>query len=287
MLNHKKDRITIIAAILLISMKLAVWYIAPSTAIVLWVLVGSVLTFLLHPIRHNHTHVPVFKSMKFNRLFDVIVSAATLSNSIGIHVIHVLNHHQHNDAKEDWGRTSSFTFGWEFVNYLFYIIIAPFKMISGYKKWIKSSNNSSNKKRHRLENLIIYVILLILLIIQPLATLLYWILPVIGAFLMLVSFNYFQHRGCDNESEYNHSRNFTGRLMNLFVFNTGYHTIHHLFPSKHWSEIPRLHQQVESSIFMELNCRNLIWFFLKDILFSFDFKSIKSPTTFKKNDYEK
>ncbi len=281
MLNHKKDRITIITAILLVAIKLAVWIAAPNT-VVLWVLLLSWITFLLHPIRHNHTHVPVFKSVRFNRLFDIIASATTLSSSIGIHVVHVLNHHQHSETEQDWGQTKSFTFRWEFVNYLSYILTAPLKMISGYKDWVKKSGNSSNKRRNRLENLVIYGTLLILLVIRPLTTLLFWVLPAIGAFLILVSFNYFQHRGCDNESEYNHSRNFTGKLMNLLVFNTGYHTIHHLYPSKHWSESPALHKQVESSIFMKLNCRNVTWFFLKDILFSFDVKSTNSPPSFKK-----
>ena len=274
MLNHKKDIITIIAAIILITTKLIVWYIAPQ-AIVLWVVLLSVITFLLHPIRHNHTHLPVFASSAHNRVFDLAINFATLSSAVGIHVIHVLNHHRHNDREKDWGRTTIYTHRWELINYLTYLFLGSAKMVKGYKKWIKTSN-TLNKKRNQLETAVLYGLVLLMLFFKPIDTLVFWIIPAITSFLILVSFNYFQHRGCDSQSEYNHSRNFTGKVMNLLVFNTGYHTVHHLYPDKHWSEYPALHQQIKGAISMELNYKYVAWYFINDILFSIRLKQTQS-----------
>ena len=35
-----------------------------------------------------------------------------------------------------------------------------------------------------------------------------------------------QHKGCDPDSKYNHSRNFTVPILNFFCFNNGYKTQH-------------------------------------------------------------
>jgi fatty acid desaturase len=55
--------------------------------------------------------------------------------------------------------------------------------------------------------------------------------------------NIIQHDGCDISSEYNHSRNFGGALINWFAVNAGYHTAHHNKPGLHWSELSKSHQQ--------------------------------------------
>ena len=55
----------------------------------------------------------------------------------------------------------------------------------------------------------------------------------------IITMNLLQHDGCDEKSEYNHSRNFVGKLVNWFTYNNGYHTIHHMEPGLHWSLLPR------------------------------------------------
>jgi fatty acid desaturase len=60
--------------------------------------------------------------------------------------------------------------------------------------------------------------------------------------------NYLQHIETDADSDWNHSRNFVSRTLNLLLFNNGYHTVHHLKPGVHWSELPLLHREHASSI---------------------------------------
>ena len=39
----------------------------------------------------------------------------------------------------------------------------------------------------------------------------------------------------------NTARNFTGRALNLLTFNNGFHSIHHMYPSMHWSTLREQH----------------------------------------------
>ncbi|MBS1612921.1 MAG: fatty acid desaturase, partial [Bacteroidetes bacterium] len=71
---------------------------------------------------------------------------------------------------------------------------------------------------------------------------LYVLIPQQVAQLMVIIFNYVQHVHADEESAYNHSRNFMG--VNWFLFNNGYHTVHHMRASMHWSETPEAHAKV-------------------------------------------
>jgi fatty acid desaturase len=73
--------------------------------------------------------------------------------------------------------------------------------------------------------------------------LLFVLVPQILANLWIVGINYFWHDGCDADHPLNHSRNFTGWLLNYLALNNGYHGMHHLEPAMHWSLLPEAHAQ--------------------------------------------
>ncbi|HYP87769.1 MAG TPA: fatty acid desaturase [Polyangiaceae bacterium] len=62
----------------------------------------------------------------------------------------------------------------------------------------------------------------------------------LGPYWMMLT-NYLQHVGCEPTSEHDHSRNFVSPLFNWFVFDNGYHTVHHEQPTAHWSRYRELH----------------------------------------------
>jgi beta-carotene hydroxylase len=68
----------------------------------------------------------------------------------------------------------------------------------------------------------------------------------VGLFAVLI-FNYVQHVHADEESEWNHSRNFLG-FLNTLLFNNGYHTVHHEKAGMHWSKAAEAHAKVASKI---------------------------------------
>jgi fatty acid desaturase len=76
--------------------------------------------------------------------------------------------------------------------------------------------------------------------------LLFVLIPQQVSQISVIVFNYVQHVHADEESEWNHSRNFM--WVNLFLFNNGYHTVHHQRCSTHWSETPAAHQKIVHNI---------------------------------------
>src|SRR6202035_1622735 len=83
----------------------------------------------------------------------------------------------------------------------------------------------------------------------------------VSLFSVLI-FNYVQHVHTDEESRFNHARNFVG-LINLALFNNGYHTIHHEAPGIHWSETPAAQKKIQGLIDPSLNERSFWWYILR------------------------
>ncbi len=72
---------------------------------------------------------------------------------------------------------------------------------------------------------------------------------------------YFQHIDCAPQSEWDHSRNFVGPVVNALLFNNGFHTVHHHHPGVHWSKLPVVHQSCAYRIDLALRQPSLPgWF---------------------------
>jgi fatty acid desaturase len=80
--------------------------------------------------------------------------------------------------------------------------------------------------------------------------------------------NVIQHDGCDTASEWDHSRNFVGKLFNWFMMNSGYHTVHHRRAGLHWTELPRAHEaEVAPRIRPSLVERSMVGYVLRTYVF--------------------
>jgi fatty acid desaturase len=76
--------------------------------------------------------------------------------------------------------------------------------------------------------------------------------------------NYIQHVHCDPVSADNHSRNFVSPLVNWFVFDAGYHAVHHERPSAHWTGYAALHRARAERIHPSLNKHSVLSFCLEN-----------------------
>jgi len=79
--------------------------------------------------------------------------------------------------------------------------------------------------------------------------------------------NFIQHAHCDENSAFNHSRNFTG-LGSRLLLNSGFHTIHHERVDMHWSELGSAHAKIAENINPALIEKSLLWYILRVYVFS-------------------
>jgi fatty acid desaturase len=105
------------------------------------------------------------------------------------------------------------------------------------------------------------------LIIDWEKALLFVIIPQQVSLFSVLIFNYVQHVHADEESEWNHSRNFTG-FLNFLLFNNGYHTIHHHKAGLHWNKAPEAHKEIEKNIDPILLERSFWWYIVKSYFLS-------------------
>jgi beta-carotene hydroxylase len=211
----------------------------------LWMIVPLALCcFICCIIAHNHMHHPTFRGRLWNSLFQLILMFGIGQPPTGIITAHNERHHGHPDGEEDFVRTNLVGFRWNAVNLIafpFVSIATMFREKPGdLRRWRKSRPRLF--RQALLERTVFWIVVSSALIADWRSTLLYLGVPWISAQLLLIGVNLLQHQDCDMESEYDHSRNVTGRIANWFLLNNGYHTAHHLRPSMHWSLLPAFHR---------------------------------------------
>jgi len=89
--------------------------------------------------------------------------------------------------------------------------------------------------------------------------------------------NMLQHDGCDvnvdldssvEVKNWNGARNFVGPVINYLTFNNGYHTIHHMYPTMHWSRLPEEHKrQVKPHVHAALDQQCMARYIYKAFVF--------------------
>jgi beta-carotene hydroxylase len=206
---------------------------------------GGLFAFIACTATHNHMHLPVFRSGLWNSIYQIALAFAIGQPPTGIITAHNVRHHKHAESDLDFVRTSLVGFRSNALN----ILLFPFIAIAAMYREKKSDLADWKAKRPRLyrqaiiERAIFYAVIVALLIADWRATLLFLFLPWISAQIVLVGVNLLQHQDCDSGSEYNHSRNLTGKTANFFLLNSGYHTAHHLRPAMHWSKLPEYHNR--------------------------------------------
>lgn len=203
-----------------------------------------VMAFVCCIIAHNHMHQPVFVGRGWNRMFQLALMFGSGQPPTGIITAHNERHHGHPDSDQDFVRTRLVESRWNALN----LLVFPFISIAAMMREKPDDLGRWKHSRPRLyqqavlERSVFYGVLVVLLLLDWRSTLLFLLAPWIGAQLCLVGVNLLQHQDCDTASEFDHSRNVTGRLTNWILCNNGYHTAHHLRPSLHWSLLPDYHR---------------------------------------------
>lgn len=195
---------------------------------------------------HNAVHSPVFHARWLNNLWQVVLTL-TYGHPVSSYVPgHNLSHHRHTETARDVMRTDKARFRVHLFNLLFFTAsIGPAIMGAevSYARFAWSRRPRWTRQL-LLETAVMLAALVALLALDWRKTLLYVVLPWQYAAWGIVTMNLLQHDGCDATSPWNHSRNFVGPVINWFTFNNGYHSIHHLKPTLHWSLAPAEHRRL-------------------------------------------
>jgi beta-carotene hydroxylase len=234
-------------------------YMAVTTALFVWqwqngfniwaYIVYLHLAVAVSVMTHNHNHINMWESKPLNLLTDW-----WLTVFYGIPIFcwiptHNRNHHRYNNKEQDYTATYRNSEENDFTTLVSYPSFSSYYQIKeGIIPHMKMLYKTDRKTywEYMFQLFVLIVWITIFMILDWKKALLFVIIPqqVSGYFVMI--FNYVQHVHADEESKWNHSRNFMG--VNLFLFNNGYHTIHHEKANIHWSETPKYHKEIENKI---------------------------------------
>ncbi|MCA9602532.1 MAG: fatty acid desaturase [Polyangiales bacterium] len=245
MLRYRADIRTLAFEAIYFALLVGQWIYAPTN---LWLAVPlfaatCVFAFFGAVATHNTVHCPVFKQRWVNRLFQIVLTL-TYGHPVSSYVPgHNLSHHKHTETQRDVMRTSKARFRYNLFNVLFFFFVIGKDISKGEFQYIGEMRTRNPKwvRQLLIEFAVLMVVQVALFVIDWRKALVYWLIPHVYAQWGIVTMNLLQHDGCDATHPYNHSRNFTSKLLNFFVYNNGYHGIHHSHSGLHWSLTPEAH----------------------------------------------
>lgn len=262
MLRYKADIRTLVFVGSYFTLAIGTWFLLPLK----WyyaaplILANSLMSFFCATIVHNTIHCPMFRKKSMNRVMQVILSF-TYGHPVSAYVPgHNFSHHKYTQTDKDNIRTTKARFKWNLLNQLFFFYIMSFDILKAETRFARRMKKEKPQwyRQYMLEMLLLNGVKIALLIIDWQKFLLVVFIPHQYAAWGIVGTNYWQHEGCDENHPYNHSRNFTGKVLNWFAFNNGYHGMHHERPGLHWSLLPAYHEKyITPYIHPNLNQKSL------------------------------
>ena len=263
MLRYKADIKTIIYMVLTLTLFILQWTTIgfhPATYVIY-----CFLSIAVSVITHNHNHVRIWKSNFMNTLQDWWLTVFYGFPVFAWIPTHNKNHHKMNNRIGDYTITYRFSEKNNLITLLSYPTISGFYQQKAIREYLKTQFKS-NRGRFFLsiaQYLILILWIVAALLIDWEKAILYVIIPQQISLFSVLIFNYVQHVHADEESEWNHSRNFTG-LLNFMLFNNGLHTVHHEKAGVHWSKLPEAHKKVEHLIDDSLKEKSFWWYILRN-----------------------
>ena len=216
-------------------------------------------------IAHNHNHVPMWKSSFLNHVTDNWITLFYGFPAFAWTPTHNKNHHKFNNRKGDYTITYRFSEANNILTLLSYPSISSYFQQSPVMNHLKGLRTTNRKKfiLALLQYITLGIFLIVSLCLNWRKSLLYIVIPQQVALFVVMLFNYIQHVHADEESVYDHSRNFVSGFTNFMLFNNGYHTAHHNKASVHWSQLPEAHARIADRIAPHLNQPTIIGYLFK------------------------
>jgi fatty acid desaturase len=216
-------------------------------------------------IAHNHNHAPIFRNRSANLVVGCVISFFYGFPSFCWIPTHNQNHHVFNNRPGDHSITTRPRRRVGLVGALLYPTVTSLTQARLILPFLRRCrrHNRFLFRRALVEYVVFFGFMIVLFFIDWRKALLFAVLPQQIAMFFIQHINYLQHIETHSGSQFGHSRNFTGRFLNLFLFNNGYHTVHHIKPGLHWSLASRAHVELAHKIPQHLLVDNFITFWLR------------------------
>jgi len=288
MLRHSEDIKSVIYMAIITGLLVAEWWL-PFFQWELFV-ASMVMAVPVGVIAHNHNHVRLWDSKTMNVLTDYWITLFYGFPAFAWIPTHNKNHHKHNNDENDdtktWRTTGRYAEKNNLVTLLSYPAISSYFQQGRIKEYMQLmwDRRPSRFWFYVSQYVVIAVYLGVAFWVNWRKALVYIVAPQQFALFSILAINYLQHVHADEASKYDHSRNFVGSWLNAFLFNNGYHTVHHESPGTHWSDLPEKHAEIEDQIDDRLNVENFWWFMFRTYilgLFSEKYQtdSLREPRT--------
>ncbi len=203
---------------------------------VLLVLLNFALTI---GVMHLHVHRHIFKNKWQDRILEILLCFPSFLTSAEMYVFHLLNHHVTGNDQRDKSTTIHAEKGWAALRYwvTYWYIVKQHTL-----HVLRFACSGQVLRRYRLCMLFDLTVSVgavwLLSDCFGVSMIYYWFIPFLITILSAGYFAWLTHGpAATPESPYK-CVDTVNNYLNIFVFNFGYHTIHHKYPGIHWSDIP-------------------------------------------------
>ena len=217
---------------------------------------------------HNHNHVRFWESKALNVATDYWITLFYGFPAFAWIPTHNKNHHKHNNREGDDTLTWRYSERNNLWTLLSYPAISSYFQQGAIKEYLQLMWDRRPQRFwfYVSQYVVVGIYLGIAFWVDWQKALVYIFIPQQFALSSILMINYLQHVHADEQSETDHSRNFVGPVLNWYLFNNGYHTVHHDSPGTHWSDLPEKHAEVADKIDDRLNVENFAWFMFRSYI---------------------
>ena len=267
MLKHKADLISLLYMGITTGTLVVHWNLSGFSGLLFFI--SICMAAACFAMSHNHKHVPMWRNQFLNRLTDYWLTLFYGYPVFAWVPTHNLNHHKYANRAGDHTRTYRFSKKNNFLTFITYPLLSAYYQstpIQGYLK--KQFQNSYSKFLYCVSQYLVLIAYMgTLFYLDPMKAFVYAVIPQLFSLTLVLMVNYIQHVHTDQNSEYNHSRNFVG-MGSKFLLNNGLHTIHHEDMSLHWSKLPEAHDKIKEKIHPSLIEKSLGWYIIRTYILS-------------------
>ncbi len=268
MLRYKADIRSLVFMFITAGMLVLLWQYGSEMSTPLWTLcyiIQLLMAVIVSTMVHNHQHLGMWTVKWLNVFTDNFLTVFYGFPVFAWIPTHNSNHHVHINKEPDYTKTYMVSEKNNLLTLLTYPSLSGYKQQKAVGSYFVGLYKANRRKFyfHLLQIISLVAWILIALLIDWRKALYYVIIPQQLSLYTVLIFNYVQHIHADELSDFNHSRNITGKLLNFLLLNNGLHTVHHISPGVHWSTLREKHDKIAHKIDSRLNERNFAWYLLR------------------------